>query len=206
MLFQSSMAEICSRLLNNNRKNFLYFRTTINKSYNDFLIQLLRVLLSTLLRKFKLFKLKISKLIKGTGELQLDCALYDLRKIFAEIEIRVSDPLVSFCETIVETSVLKCYAKTPNSLNKFTMISEPLDRGLGDAIENGLVPIKNWTSKQTVDYFTENYNWDLLAAKSVWAFGPDPETGSNLLLDDTLPSEVGFWIFFFNYIMLYSLF
>ena len=50
----------------------------------------------------------------GTGELYLDCALHDLRKIFAEIEIKVSDPVVRFCETVVETSALKCYADTPN--------------------------------------------------------------------------------------------
>lgn len=33
------------------------------------------------------------------------------------------------------------------------------------------------------------YDWDLLAARSIWAFGPDT-TGPNILVDDTLPSEV----------------
>lgn len=33
------------------------------------------------------------------------------------------------------------------------------------------------------------YDWDLLAARSIWAFGPD-STGPNILVDDTLPSEV----------------
>lgn len=50
----------------------------------------------------------------GTGELYLDCVLHDLRKMFAEIEIKVSDPVVKFCETVVETSAIKCYADTPN--------------------------------------------------------------------------------------------
>lgn len=50
----------------------------------------------------------------GTGELYLDCVMHDLRKMFAEIEIKVSDPVVKFCETVVETSALKCYADTPN--------------------------------------------------------------------------------------------
>ena len=50
----------------------------------------------------------------GTGELYLDCALHDVRKMFAEVEIKVSDPVVRFCETVVETSALKCYAETPN--------------------------------------------------------------------------------------------
>lgn len=52
--------------------------------------------------------------IMGTGELYLDSVLHDLRRLFAEIEIKVSDPFVRFCETVVETSALKCYADTPN--------------------------------------------------------------------------------------------
>jgi U5 small nuclear ribonucleoprotein component len=53
-------------------------------------------------------------IIVGTGELYLDCVLHDLRRLFSEIEIKVSDPVTRFCETVVETSALKCYAETPN--------------------------------------------------------------------------------------------
>ena len=52
--------------------------------------------------------------VLGTGELFLDCVMHDLRRMFAEIEIKVSDPVVKFCETVVETSALTCYAETPN--------------------------------------------------------------------------------------------
>ena len=52
--------------------------------------------------------------VVGTGELYLDCIMHDLRKLFAEIEIKVSDPVTRFCETVLETSALKCYADTPN--------------------------------------------------------------------------------------------
>lgn len=57
----------------------------------------------------------------GTGELYLDCVLHDLRKMFAEIEIKVSDPVVKFCETVVETSAIKCYADTPNKKYVLTL-------------------------------------------------------------------------------------
>jgi U5 small nuclear ribonucleoprotein component len=50
----------------------------------------------------------------GTGEIYLDCVMHDLRRLFAEIEIKVSDPVTKFCETVLETSALKCYADTPN--------------------------------------------------------------------------------------------
>ena len=52
--------------------------------------------------------------IVGTGELYLDCVMHDLRRLFSEIEIKVSDPVTRFCETVLETSALKCYADTPN--------------------------------------------------------------------------------------------
>jgi len=48
--------------------------------------------------------------VLGTGELYLDCVMHDLRKLYSEIEIKVADPVVSFCETVVETSSLKCFA------------------------------------------------------------------------------------------------
>ena len=39
------------------------------------------------------------------------------------------------------------------------------------------------------DYFQAAHGWDILAARSVWAFGPD-RAGPNVLLDDTLPADV----------------
>lgn len=47
----------------------------------------------------------------GTGELYLDCVLYDLRHVHADVEVKVADPVVSFRETVVETSSLKCLAE-----------------------------------------------------------------------------------------------
>lgn len=39
-----------------------------------------------------------------TGELAADCILHDLRRMYSEIEIKVADPVVAFCETVAETS------------------------------------------------------------------------------------------------------
>jgi U5 small nuclear ribonucleoprotein component len=57
----------------------------------------------------------------------------------ADIEVKVADPVVAFCETVVETSSLKCFAETPNRKNKITMIAEPLDKGLAEDIESGRI-------------------------------------------------------------------
>ncbi len=80
-------------------------------------------------------------------------------QVFSEIDIKVADPVVSFCETVVETSSLKCFAETPNKKcehqfihlsqhtfafflrNKLTMVAEPLEKGLADDIENEVVQI-----------------------------------------------------------------
>jgi len=58
----------------------------------------------------------------------------DLRELYSEIEVKVADPVVSFCETVVETSSLKCFAETPNQRNKLTMLAEPLDTGIAEDI------------------------------------------------------------------------
>eukprot|EP00913_Durusdinium_trenchii_P001995 g1845.t1 len=107
----------------------------------------------------------------GTGEVYLDCVLHDLRRLYGDLEIKVADPVVEFCET-------------------------PLEKGLGEDIEKGKVNIE-WDKRRLSDFFTKNYDWDrppcpsadLLASRSVWAFGPEVN-GPNVLLDDSLPTEV----------------
>ncbi len=127
-------------------------------------------------------------IILGTGELYMDCVLHDLRRLYADMEVRVSDPVVRFCETVQDMSATKCYAITPNKKNTITMAAEPLDDGIAADIESGAVRIRDPVRK-TGKFFEEKYGWDMLAARSIWAFGPD-EMGPNILQDDTLPTEV----------------
>merc|ERR1712238_29563 len=54
--------------------------------------------------------------------------------------------------------------------------------------EKGKVKI-DWESRRISDFFSKSYDWDMLAARSIWAFGPETN-GPNVLVDDTLPSEV----------------
>jgi len=126
--------------------------------------------------------------VLGTGELYMDCVLHDLRRLYAEMELKVSDPVTRFCETVVETSAIKCYANTPNKKNKITMVAEPLDDGIAEDIEAGRVNIKD-PVRVVGKYFEEKYGYDLLASRNIWAFGPD-DMGPNILQNDTLPSEV----------------
>jgi U5 small nuclear ribonucleoprotein component len=108
----------------------------------------------------------------GTGELYLDCVMHDLRTVYSDIEVKVADPVVGFCETIVETSTVKCFSEvsheiisellgcldslschhvlliqSANKRNKLTFIAEPLDDGLAEKLENGNVNL-NWDNRK----------------------------------------------------------
>jgi hypothetical protein len=53
-------------------------------------------------------------------------------------------------------------------------IAEPLEKGLAEDIEGGVVSL-DWPRKRLGDFFQTKYDWDLLAARSIWAFGPDKQ-------------------------------
>ena len=59
----------------------------------------------------------------GTGEFYLESVMHDLREMYSEIEIRISDPSVCFNETIIETSGIKCNVETPNKKNTLSFIA-----------------------------------------------------------------------------------
>lgn len=68
------------------------------------------------------------------------------------------------------------------------MIAEPLEKGLAEDIERKKIHIK-LPPKTIGTHLQDHYGWDLLASRSIWEFGPEGADG-NILLDDTLPSEV----------------
>ncbi|GAB65971.1 U5 small nuclear ribonuclear protein [Plasmodium cynomolgi strain B] len=92
-------------------------------------------------------------IILGTGELYLDCILHDLRKLYGDLEIKVSDPVVQFNETVIETSALNCFAETPNKKNKIHMIVEPMQKELTDDIVQGLVHLNKGERDANVEEY-----------------------------------------------------
>ncbi|CAD7965521.1 unnamed protein product [Amoebophrya sp. A25] len=124
--------------------------------------------------------------IAGTGELYLDCVLHDLRRLYGDLEIKVSDPIVTFQETVSETSTMKCSAESMNKHNKLFMVCDTLEPAIEADIERGRI-LEHWEvgSKAMRDHFKKEYDWDILAAKGIWAFGPT-DRGVNMLLNDTI--------------------
>ncbi len=127
----------------------------------------------------------------GSGELYMDCVLRDLRENYGKVEVKVSDPVVPFAETVTEPSKLRCYADTPNGLNRITMIAEPLEEDVMEALERGEFDLQNTVeAKRTSSKKLESLGWDLLAARSVWTFGPHSKRGPNALLNDITDPQV----------------
>ncbi|CDF39943.1 Elongation factor Tu GTP-binding domain-containing protein 2 [Chondrus crispus] len=122
--------------------------------------------------------------IVGSGELYLDCALRDLREAYGKVDIKISDPVVPFAETVTEMSALQCYGKTPNKHNKLVMVAEPLESSILDGLESGKLE-KSGNSSMLL----RELGWDALAARSLWTFGPDIARGPNALLNDVLIQE-----------------
>jgi elongation factor 2 len=68
-------------------------------------------------------------IVAGVGELHVEICLNDLRQ-FMKSEIIVSEPVVSFRETILANSSQMCMAKSPNKHNRLYMTAEPLHEDL----------------------------------------------------------------------------
>ena len=140
--------------------------------------------------------------VMGSGELYLDCCLHDLRKLYGDLEVKLSEPTVVFNETVSETSQYVCSAATPNKSNSVSMLAEPLNetsilageeyRMDGDhLVSREEFFLSKKYRKQKTSLLIDSCGWDALAARSLWAFGPTWDNGSSVLLNDVLPDRVG---------------
>jgi elongation factor 2 len=56
--------------------------------------------------------------IAGCGELHVEICLKDLEEEYAKCPIKKGDPVVSYKETVIETSSQTCLSKSPNKHNR----------------------------------------------------------------------------------------
>ena len=119
----------------------------------------------------------------GTGEIFMDCVMHDIRNTFASIEVKVSDPFVVFNETVKTRSVTICHGISDDDFS-LGVIAEPMQPQVQYDLENG-----NLCDKQRLPELLVKLGWDEMAADNVWTFGPDEQTGPNILVDDTLPPK-----------------
>jgi len=122
-------------------------------------------------------------IVAGAGELHLEICLKDLAEDHAGIEIKTSDPVVSFRETVTAESDRVCLSKSPNKHNRLFVKAEPMADALQLDIENGKVGPKD-DPKIRTKVLSEEHGWDPTDAKKIWCFGPET-TGPNLMVDMT---------------------
>ena len=189
----NSKIEICKPI----KYNYSYMKVSVeplNPSDLPKMIEGLR----KIDRSYPASKIKVEEsgenIILGTGELYMDSILYDLRNLYSDIELKVSDPVVTFCETVTETSSFKCKGISNNNKNSIFMTAEPLDSEIILDINQGI--IENYEKEtpyeinnNNINNIIKNYlintkNWDKFTTNSIWSF-----SNSNILLDYTLPNE-----------------
>merc|ERR1711973_14348 len=120
-------------------------------------------------------------IIAGAGELHLEICLKDLEEDHAGIPLKKSDPVVSYRETVSETSSQTCLSKSPNKHNRLFMTATNFPEGLSEDIDNGEVTDKQ-DFKTRGRYLADKYEWDVGEARKIWCFGPEG-TGPNMIID-----------------------
>lgn len=74
--------------------------------------------------------------------------------------------MVTYKETVSETSSQVCLAKSPNKHNRLYVTAEPLFEGLADAIEKGDVAAR-MEPKIRARKLADNFGYDLNEAKKI---------------------------------------
>jgi len=121
--------------------------------------------------------------IAGCGELHVEICLKDLREEYAQCDFTISDPVVSYRETVGQESHCTVLAKSPNKHNRIYLKALPLDEEVAQAIEDGKLGPKA-DPKERVKLFKEKYEWSDTEARKIWCWGPETD-GPNLVVDTT---------------------
>jgi len=122
-------------------------------------------------------------IVAGAGELHLEICLKDLEEEYAQVPLRISDPVVSFRETVTEESSVMCLSKSPNKHNRIYMKANPMSDELAKDIEDRKMTSRD-DPKVRGRYLVDEHGWELNDARRIWCFGPNNE-GANLLVDVT---------------------
>jgi elongation factor 2 len=122
-------------------------------------------------------------IVAGAGELHLEICLKDLEEDHACIPLKISEPVVSYRETVSEESTMTCLSKSPNKHNRLYFRAVPMPDGLPEDIDSGEVSSKQ-EAKERARYMAEKYNYDPNECRKIWCFGPEG-TGPNIVVDCT---------------------
>jgi len=120
-------------------------------------------------------------IVAGCGELHLEICLKDLVEEYAKCPLKKGDPVVTYKETITESSNQMCLSKSPNKHNRLFVMASPLTDALSKLIEDEVCGPKSET-KERSRILVEDFQWDKTDSQKIWCFGPDT-AGPNILVD-----------------------
>jgi len=98
--------------------------------------------------------------------------------------VKISDPVVSFCETITEEAKFTVVSKSPNKHNRVYLGAEPIKDELVKAIADGDIN-PDQEIKKRARMLADQYDWDVTEARKIWSFGCPPDAVCNLFVDCT---------------------
>jgi len=124
-------------------------------------------------------------IIAGAGELHLEICLKDLKDDFMKgAPVKMSEPVVSFAETITKETERDCIAKSPNKHNRIYLRAEPLSDEFCDAVGDGTINERE-EAKVMARKLADDFDWDVTEARKIWTFGCPPDAKPNCLVDTT---------------------
>lgn len=128
-------------------------------------------------------------IVSGAGELHIEILMKDLQE-FSNCKLKVSRPVVPFCETVTQISPI-CLVKSSNKLNRIYCNAEPISPELLKEMQQGKIEqIFSKDPKELSKYLTKQHGWNATDAKKIWAFGPEGTTNpTNILVDQTKSAD-----------------
>jgi len=124
-------------------------------------------------------------IIAGAGELHLEICLKDLKEDFMKgAPVKMSEPVVSFCETVTKTNEKDVIGKSPNKHNRAYLTCEPLGDDFCKEMDSGDIDL-NCEMKVRARYLADNHGWDVTEARQIWSFGCPPDALANCLVNCT---------------------
>ncbi|KAF0692722.1 Aste57867_16233 [Aphanomyces stellatus] len=124
-------------------------------------------------------------IIAGAGELHLEICLKDLQEDFMGCAVKISEPVVTYRETVTGESSMQCLSKSPNKHNRLYCSSSALSDELVEEIQEGKEEVgTRYDVKLRARYLADNHGWDVTDARKIWGYGPDGE-GPNIFVDQT---------------------
>ncbi|XP_047050697.1 elongation factor 2-like [Lolium rigidum] len=115
--------------------------------------------------------------VAGVGEFHLEVCLNDLKGIMKGVEFVVSNPIVSYRETVLEKSGTPVETFSRNKFNSISMVARPLPDKLVDAIEDGL--LSPYTDDAVRSQMLRKCGLD---ENRIWCYGPKA-IGPNMVVD-----------------------